>query len=298
MEQEHSQHLRDVRRIEHQTASFAPDNTFEQNGNGNGEVDFESLVKGNTNSPNPMASAASDPWDMDSWATGGDSSSQLVNNDVSTTRALLTAQGQTFPSLAITANNTGNGFPSISPSPAPASQPAMRSSAASSSRLNARPVPASTFDSAAFAAARPPSAPARQSVALSQPMSPSYSSVPTPPTFAPLQPTQSTFAPLQPTQSSMAPQRTMPGSSASGPNYSLSLSPQPLAARPSPQPSFSFTQPPQATFSPPIQPSQPLQPTMKPPPGWTSGLMQPTVVASTKPKLTANQGWDDFDPLK
>lgn len=176
----------------------------------------------------------------------------------------------------------------------------MRATTAGSSKLRARPVPASTFDSAAFAAASPSPSQPQRSTSSSQTGSSSFASQPVASTFALLQPTQSSFAPLQPTQSSLAPQRTMPNTSASGPNYSLSLSPQPPAIRPTPQPSYSFNQlpPQQSTFAPPIQSSQPLQPTMKPPPGWTSGLMQPTVIASTKPKMAANQGWDDFDPLK
>ena len=78
MEQEHTQHLRDVRRIEQQTASFANSlaagSSFELNGNGGGEVDFESLVKGRNGPPNPFAQSSApsstDPWDVDGWALG------------------------------------------------------------------------------------------------------------------------------------------------------------------------------------------------------------------------------------
>lgn len=77
VEQEHAQHLRDVRRIEQQTNTYnqALDNGsgFGTNGGGTGEVDFESLVKG-TASPAPAAGGASsglDPWD-EGWVDSHD----------------------------------------------------------------------------------------------------------------------------------------------------------------------------------------------------------------------------------
>ena len=83
VEQEHSKHLRDVRRIEQQTASFANNlanvNPFAANGNDDGEVDFESLVKGRNGTPNPFAATTSDPWDVDGWATNDDGDNGLVS---------------------------------------------------------------------------------------------------------------------------------------------------------------------------------------------------------------------------
>jgi SCY1-like protein 2 len=81
VEQEHTQHLRDVRRIEQQTASFANSlaagSSFEMNGGGGGDVDFESLVKGRNGTPNPFAqsSASADPWDVDGWGMGNEDTS-------------------------------------------------------------------------------------------------------------------------------------------------------------------------------------------------------------------------------
>lgn len=288
--------------MEQQTASFANNlaagNGFETHGDGSGEVDFESLVKGNAGSPNLTAPTSIDPWDVDSWASGADTSTNLVRGDANID-ASLTIENQALPSLTITADNTGNGFPSMPSSPAPLAFSTTRTTAASTSKLKARPVPSSTFNSAAFAAASPPVRP-QQPVFPSQPTTPSFATVPSHSTFTPLQPTQTSFAPLQP-QSSMTPHRTLPSAGASGPNYSLSLSPQTPAAptmRPPIQPSHSFNQSQQPASSAPIQPSQPIQPAVKPPPGWSSGLMQPTVAVSSRPKLAANQGWDDFDPLK
>jgi SCY1-like protein 2 len=84
VEAEHSQHLRDVRRIEQQTASFVDgltngtSSTFHTNG---GDVDFETLVKGGASGvPNPLAPpvAVLDPWD-EGWADRGDADTTLVS---------------------------------------------------------------------------------------------------------------------------------------------------------------------------------------------------------------------------
>jgi SCY1-like protein 2 len=70
VEEEHAKHLRDVRRIEQQTNTYqnTETNSFGMigNGNGNGEMDFESLVKGGSGtSPVPPSSGnmGLDPWD-------------------------------------------------------------------------------------------------------------------------------------------------------------------------------------------------------------------------------------------
>ena len=150
---------------------------------------------------------------------------------------------------------------------------------ASANRLKARPVPASTFNSSAF----------------------ETPSIPRPPTtngafgatqsFAPLQPTQSSYAPLQST--SRTPSMSEPPAS-SAPNYSLSLSPQP------PTISVSSFQPAQPTYTPqPAQMAPPLAPAVKPPPGYSSGLMQPSKPANSWGAVNKSNGdWGDFDPLK
>ena len=176
---------------------------------------------------------------------------------------------------------------------------------AGSSRLKARPVPPSTFNSAAFST--PPLAPSISAPIQTSAVGPSaLAPTPSPMGFAPLQPTQSSLA-------SLTPQRpAMPTQTSSGPNYNISLTPQqpamkpqqPSMLRPTPSQSNSFSQMGQASSLPqpvhPTAPARPAQPPVAPPPGWSSGLMQPT----SAPKPTwgtsgkASGGWDDFDPLK
>lgn len=70
VEREHSQHLREVRKMEEQTATMNVsngDNPFDFSGQSQ-EVDFETLVKGGTPSAStPAAASTADPWDMDNW---------------------------------------------------------------------------------------------------------------------------------------------------------------------------------------------------------------------------------------
>ena len=78
VEEEHAQHLRDVRRIEQQTSTYnqtlEDGSAFNTNGANGGEMNFEDLVKG-TSSPKPPASnsVGGMPWD-EGWAdsSGGD----------------------------------------------------------------------------------------------------------------------------------------------------------------------------------------------------------------------------------
>lgn len=86
VEKEHTQHLRDVRRIEQQTAGYSPSLGLGSSSNGlgmamnGGEVDFEALVKGqnaNVVSP-PMVS--DDPWgNDDGWGSAGGDEVGLVS---------------------------------------------------------------------------------------------------------------------------------------------------------------------------------------------------------------------------
>lgn len=172
-------------------------------------------------------------------------------------------------------------------SPQPPNQPSMRSATSGSSRLKARAVPASTFNSAAFAATSPPRS--SPQVAM-QPSRPSSSTA---------------FPTMQPTSVTSTSQRATFTSGPVAPNYNISLSPQPPTVQATSTPSYSFSQPiPQPVRQTPamqasMQPAQPLQPTVKPPPGWSSGLMQPT--KATQPAMGSfgsAGGWDDFDPLK
>ena len=79
VEEEHAQHLRDVRRIEQQTSSYNQTlengSAFNTDGTNGGEMNFEDLVKGTSSSPKPQASNSMGgmPWD-EGWAdsSGGD----------------------------------------------------------------------------------------------------------------------------------------------------------------------------------------------------------------------------------
>ncbi|WVF70713.1 hypothetical protein IAT40_005506 [Kwoniella sp. CBS 6097] len=327
VEQEHSQHLRDVGRIEAQTASLAAANAFAlNNGNGletsGGEVDFETLVRGGAGSgsaapsPNPASGAGamgiSDPWEDEGWL-----------NDTSTN---LTSS---FPSLTMNSTSTSSSFPSSPQPSAPSSTTnALRpttstTTTASSSRLKARPVPSTSFNSSAFQDPTPTSKPVSAFPTLSPaPTGGSTSN------FAPLQPSttgSSSTSTLWPGQGGQGQNRTM--SATGGPNYNLSLSPQaphqhttssssplsfmsspPTLAAPLSQPSQpQYQTPPSAAQTQAQAPTQPPAITMKPPPGWQSGLMQPTSAA--KPIWGKSAGgagggggggkgdWGDFDPL-
>jgi SCY1-like protein 2 len=168
-------------------------------------------------------------------------------------------------------------------------RPSTAQQSAPPSRLKARPVPTSTFNSTMFN-----SSTASSSKSSSTFPSPAQSSQST---FAPLQPTTSSqFAPMQPTAyrptSTPAPMMAQSASGAgAGPNYNISLTPSAPSPRP---PQISVMPPSQAQSRPPVPPT--VQ--SRPPPGYSSGLMQPTV--ATKPGIPTVNGkvdWGDFDPL-
>jgi hypothetical protein len=84
VESEHSKHLREVKKMEEQTNSFAngnAENPFDFSGGGSSqEVDFEALVKGGggASAAAPAAAAAVDPWG-DGWNDTPDADSSLVS---------------------------------------------------------------------------------------------------------------------------------------------------------------------------------------------------------------------------
>ncbi|KAK8865734.1 hypothetical protein IAR55_000880 [Kwoniella newhampshirensis] len=289
VEQEHSQHLRDVHRIEQQTASLSASNGFSTDGSrglthlGGGEVDFETLVRGGSAVPSPNpAVGLTEPWDDEGWLNGGDTNGGLTS---------------TFPYLSM--NSTGmSSFPVTTPAPTSPAQPVIRPSPishASSSRLKARPVPPSNFNASAFT----------ESSASSNPMIPTPSTFASSPALAPLRPqpqSQLTESPiLAPQVKNNPPFYGGSGSGSAsvmgGANYNVNLSPQAPAQN-------RYANQPLSFMSTPSQPpTQPMQPAVKPPPGWAPGLMQPT--AASKPvwgKSGAGAGgtqdWGDFDPLK
>lgn len=162
------------------------------------------------------------------------------------------------------------------------------------SRLKARPVPASTFNSAMFA-----NTPASASIPQSSftPLQPLQPFQPTQSSFSPTTLNQSSFAPLQPTPRP-ALQSSTPSTSGA-PNYNISLTPSAPSPRPAqPQP-MSFMSPPALQQRTAPTPPMPSQAPGRPPPGYTSGLMQPTVRPKPSiPTVNGKQDWGDFDPLK
>ncbi|KIR43293.1 SCY1 protein kinase [Cryptococcus deuterogattii 99/473] len=340
VEAEHTKHLRDVHLIEAQTASLAAANAAalnagsfgrvaQSNGDGGGDVDFEALVRGNGSGmgssgsvvPTVGVTGVTDPWDDEGWLNNTPSTAIANNNDSGLTSV--------FPSLSLGINNTGNSFPittpaSVSPRPLSANttgaslKPSTSATTTTTStKLKARPIPASSFNSAAFGSSTS-----------------SAGNVSTPLTSSglpPLQPTTSSFAPLQPQVHPQPGRSTLytsnVSSSGSGPNYNISLTPQspaqtqsqhlssPLSFMPSQmsQPT-SFSQPVLAQALAPRQQHQqpqlqapaaaPLAPqsVISPPPGWSTGVMQPT--AAPKPVWGKSSGgtgaldWGDLDPLK
>ncbi|KLT42100.1 kinase-like protein [Cutaneotrichosporon oleaginosum] len=275
VEKEHSQHLREVRKMEEQTTSFATNGAPGDFAAPSGEVDFETLVKGGGSASNTGATTSApatiDPWSMDGWDDDN-----------------LTS----FASLSVT-------------DPAPTSPPR-----ASSSRLGATRLPSGSFNASAFPPATPafsphlaspplqplratPASPPRASRDSSGPnynlsLEPQAPKV-TSPKFPPIQPPlrspisaqNSGFPPLQP-QSGL---KGMGGMS-SGSGMGMGGGMGGMSG------SMGMASPP--ITSPPMQPAQP-----RPPPGWSSGVMQPNVAKPTwNAAQAAKTDWGDFDPLK
>jgi SCY1-like protein 2 len=268
---EHGEHLKDVRRLEEsQNARVAEMglNGWDQaaaGGSGGGEVDFEALVKGSSGPKLPANDGWGEGWDAD------DGLSEMFGTAMATTSA-PTVQ----PRLA---NSPALGPDSGRPNTA----------VGNANRLKARPIPSTSFNASAFDTPAALPRPLTMN-GLNTNGSMAGSS------FAPLQPTQSSFAPMQPT--SRAPSTSSRPPASSAPNYNLSLSPQPPAISVS---SFAPLQ--QPTYNPrPPQPqmAQPIAPAIKPPPGYSSGLMQPSKPAApawgSNPQ--GNGDWGDFDPFK
>ncbi|WOO80983.1 Protein kinase domain-containing protein ppk32 [Vanrija pseudolonga] len=299
VEKEHSQHLREVRKMEEQTNAFSNGTTdgtpFDFNSvvGASGEVDFEALVKGQggASSSTAAASASLDPWGDDGW---GDSTS---TPDLESS----------FPGL------------NLSSAPVAPASPPQSQSRATGGKLKARAIPSSSFNASVFEATpQPQRLPSFGATSPSQPgRTPSFG--------APVQPQRlgsfgATSAPLSPSLAG-------PAQPSSGPNYNLSLQPQapkptsptyasfgaPLQPTRSPPrqatqpsfaaPSFSALPPPiaaQPSYGQPLQPAATAPAAARPPPGWTSGLMQPT--AAPKPAWgsgpASKSDWGDFDPLK
>lgn len=247
-------------------------------------MDFESLVKG-TASPAPSATATAglDPWD-ERWPDATEAESALVSAWRSL-RSSLNVQSQMFQSSTGLAPSTFAG----AASPSLDGPSALRFQPAQQSRLNARPVPASSFKAALFGNTPTSSLPPQSST--NAPLQPAKSA------FAPMQPTSSSFAPLQPTPRSAIHPPTETSSGA--PNYNISLAPSAPSPRPQQQPPMSFMSPPPQQQRPSPSPSLPTHAPARPPPGYSSGLMQPTIRPKPSvPTVNGNQDWGDFDPLK
>jgi SCY1-like protein 2 len=239
--------------------------------NGGGEVDFEALVgsKGNTGGSDGAANGSrgvqglslDDPWDRtDDWL------------------ASAQATSSTRPAVNYTSSNTPT-------------------TPAAGGRLKARPVPASTFNSAAFAAEPAASRP-NNVMGLMNGIMQSTPALPPPQV-------QMTRAPLSPRPA--------------GPNYNISLAPQaPTTSVFGAAPSLgmgtgmmAFGAAPSLGMGTGMMASKPMAmnttPATAAPPGWTNsgamgmgGVLQPTrKIEQASSKKTFNDAdWGDFDPLK
>jgi SCY1-like protein 2 len=224
--------------------------------NGGGEVDFEALIgsKGTTGGSNGAANGSrgvqglslDDPWDRtDDWL------------------ASAPATSSTRPAVNYTSSNTPT-------------------TPAAGGRLKARPVPASTFNTAAFAAEPAASRPSNAMGSMNGIMQST-------PALPPPQ-VQMTRAPLSPRPA--------------GPNYNISLAPQ------APTTSV-FRAAPSLGMGTSMMASKPMimntTPTSAAPPGWTNsggmgmgGVLQPTrkIEQGSNKKTFNDADWGDFDPLK
>lgn len=258
VEREHLEHLRAIRRADEQTSTFARASATASgfNMNGGGEVDFEALVgsKGTTGGSNGAANGSrgvqglslDDPWDRtDDWLASAPATSSIR------------------PAVNYTPCNTPT-------------------TPAAGGRLKARPVPASTFNTAAFAAEPAASRP-------SNAMGSMNGILQSTPALPPPQ-VQMTRAPLSPRPA--------------GPNYNLSLAPQ------APTTSV-FGAAPSLGMGTSMMASKPMimntTPTSAAPPGWTNsggmgmgGVLQPTrkIEQGSNKKTFNDADWGDFDPLK
>lgn len=153
-----------------------------------------------------------------------------------------------------------------------------RTSASGSSRLNARPVPAARFDSSVFPVDPPQIAPSLPPPRVAPAVVPSLAA-------------SAYSSPLVPT-----PRTTNQPVASSGPNYNISLTPN--AAPPpfaSPAANVSTASPWPSSVSAQAPALVPLKP---PPPGFSSGVLQPDSRPAWKPVTSKTADWGDFDPLK
>lgn len=297
VEAEHSKHLREVRKIEEQTSGFgnggAP-NPFELNAT-TGEVDFESLVKGQS-APAPAAAASSSamPWD-DGWDDLDPAANSMTSSfpGLSISPTPSSPPRQTRPAMSNTSN-----FNTImtSSSAPPTRQPS----------FGAPLQPTTSNRTASYGAPLPPQVSGNSGMNMGSGMSSgggaNYNLSLSPQAPAP-KPQQTYGAPLQPQRSppnygglpsmgsSMGGMSGVMNSTGNGSSMMGMMSLPPALPAPSSAPA------PQqhAAMAPALAPAQ-----AKAPPGWASGVMQPT--QAPKPAWGAAQAksadWGDFDPLK
>ena len=257
VEREHIQHLQAVRRADEQTTSFAGSGAVGFNSIAtSGEVDFEALV-GSKNGHSGVPSiqngngqdtrgvsglSLDDPWDRtDDWLDSAPSAQAIKTSNQSSNTFHRTTQVNTM------ANNA--------------------------SRLKARPIPASAFNSSAFTA--PPVPNLNHQVNNNLFM-----------TSPALAASQSSMQPSYPAQSN-------------GPNYNITLKTQAPSSS-----GFAAGMTGNAAFAPMLNSSSTAS---SGPPGWNSnggmsmgGVLQPTrkATAGTTKKSFNDADWGDFDPLK
>lgn len=259
VEREHDQYLRDSQRIEDRSAT--PINGI-TNQPAVGGVDFESLV-GSGGAQTVKADTVIDSpkgWDDDVWGSIFNSGEPSV-----TSPPMAAAQPQ---ALSQSVSSSPQASPGGSSRPMPASR--------SSRGLGATPMPASTFNAAAFTHSqnRPSLGSARSSLSSASTLAP-----------------QSSAQLPQPAQGFSAP--------TNGPNCNISLPPAPIVPSAPVAPSAPLQ---------PLQPMQPMQPAVSSPPLFAApsigGVLtpskpsQPTWSGSNAgPKQLSKDDWGDFDPL-
>ncbi|GAA5872902.1 hypothetical protein JCM1840_005884 [Sporobolomyces johnsonii] len=304
VEEEHSNHLAELKRLEESSGGGAngPANSGlgAVNPHAAGVTDFETLVRGSVNGSSGLAARGKQ---VDIFADESPAVTPSLNSSSYSSPplpAFPATQSPTFTSHSTFATTSPPLQPSrpsgmrLSTAPAPMSASSARSS------LGARPVPSSSFNSTAFPS--PPAVPPSNAAPVS---SASLKS------FAPLQPGPARPSSAQAQSSSHRP----------APNYNLSLSTTsssgfaPLAPTSSSlfntAPSSSSPAPIKWNVVPPLAPSlspaspsilQPSQPARPLPPGYNpSGALQPTPVSrpggAAKPAMDLGS-WADLDPLK
>jgi len=296
VEREHGQFLRDAHRVD---SSSAP--TIAVNGSAatSGPMDFESLVGAANGTVKQDSAIESKGWDDDDmWGSILNAPAPSAETASSSPAISPSQPMQPQPSIQ-------SSFQASSSSQSLPASPRMtiNTTPARPSKLGAKPVSSSSFNSAFTNLSQ------SNSSSLPPPLSPPSSSggfglslPPSAPAQKPQQPQRPNYnislstSPMAATPQATQQQQQQPPK----PNYNISFSPMALSS-PSPPPLPSMSGPPLSFSAPPLQASTPLTPA-----GGMGGMvnmnsmmapMQPSRL-STPSKPPSSNDWGDFDPLK